>query len=300
MNIISVIGGSLCQWDIGRKVQVRTDCNEVHIGCVKDTEALVVIPYEENGQLVADIPNIVLQTGRNIAVYCVKDNVTVCSKVFGVKDRERPSDYLYVETPVLSWTEIMERLDGLSETDAETAAHLKALDEADAETNNRLNETESTTNERLTKLETAGLDVVLPETHLIVERKNANGGIAYLYERMGLTEGKTYTVFWDGKPYECVATHGSTGQGSDYTELVVLGGVNEPFVIFEWPKGKTVIDVEGATAWVGVDAGVEEVDIRITAKGIVTVDCIFIRSSESNKKFKLTIDDSGNLSTEEV
>ena len=87
MNIISVIGGSLCQWDIGRKIQVRFECDEVHVACVKDTEALVVVPYEENGQMVADIPNILLQSGRNIAVYCVKDNITLCSKVFGVKDR---------------------------------------------------------------------------------------------------------------------------------------------------------------------------------------------------------------------
>lgn len=261
MSIISIIGGSLCQWDIGRKVQLRIDCNEVHIACVKDAEALVVVPYEDNGQMVADIPNILLQSGRNIVVYCVKDNITVCSKVFGVKDRERPSDYLYVETEVLSWTEITDRLHAL---------------------------------------ETTGLDVVLPETHLIVEDKKANGGLIYLFEHMDLTIGKTYTVFWNGESYERVATRATTEHGGEYITLVGLGNYEDPFLIFEWPKGVNVSDKEGATAFIRVDAGIDEVDICITAKGIATVDCIYICSSESNKKFKLTVDDSGNISTTEV
>jgi hypothetical protein len=43
------------------------------------------------------IPNYLLQTGKQLCVYAVKDGVTIERKTFSVKKRERPENYVYDE-----------------------------------------------------------------------------------------------------------------------------------------------------------------------------------------------------------
>lgn len=105
---MKVIGSQLYQWESGRKLQINPLPNmrvdAVHFSNFGDTEALVVMPREENGVIVADIPNIMLQSGRNIVVYTVNvsaDSVeTLLDCTFAVRNRAKPSDYVYQETEV--------------------------------------------------------------------------------------------------------------------------------------------------------------------------------------------------------
>ena len=75
MSLITVIGTPLYQWETGRKLKIiplrgmRVD--SVHFSNYGDKTALVVKPREENGAYIADIPNILLQDDRSIAVYSV-------------------------------------------------------------------------------------------------------------------------------------------------------------------------------------------------------------------------------------
>lgn len=82
-----------------------------HMG---DAEALNVEPREENGIIVADIPNILLQSGQKIAVFLVDVNEnkveTTTHAVLPVIPRPRPTDYVYTETEVLSWQALEARV----------------------------------------------------------------------------------------------------------------------------------------------------------------------------------------------
>lgn len=118
MSNIKIIGTPLFQWEVGRKVQIvpvrnmRVDA--VHFSNFGDTEALVVKPKEENGMIVADIPNILLQSGSNIVVYSVnisQDSVeTILDCTFSVRNRAKPADYVYTETEVLTWESLDRRI----------------------------------------------------------------------------------------------------------------------------------------------------------------------------------------------
>lgn len=111
MGTMKVIGSALYQWEQGRKLRITpapgatvVDVQFAHPG---DTEALSVTPKEENGILVACIPNILLQSGQEIVAFLVNvssDKVeTTSHKVFHVVNRPKPADYAYEETEVVSW-----------------------------------------------------------------------------------------------------------------------------------------------------------------------------------------------------
>ena len=111
MGMIKVIGGTLYQWGIGRKVKViphndKSVC-EVHFAHQSDTNALVVIPTIENGEICAEIPNILLQSTEPICVYAIqKDDVTekcFCNCTLFVRYRPKPEDYVYTETERLNF-----------------------------------------------------------------------------------------------------------------------------------------------------------------------------------------------------
>lgn len=118
MSQISIIGTPLYQWESGRRLKIvplsgmRID--SVHFSNYGDSEALVVKPKEENGQIIADIPNILLQDDRNIVVHSVnvsEDKVeTIRECVFPVRKRAKPSSYVYTETEVLNYSSLDARL----------------------------------------------------------------------------------------------------------------------------------------------------------------------------------------------
>ncbi len=90
--MIEIIGPALSQWDVGRSVKItniEADC--FHLANKGDSKAVIMEIAE--GQ--AMIPDYLLRTGKQICVYAVKNGITVESKIFYVKNRERPEDYVY-------------------------------------------------------------------------------------------------------------------------------------------------------------------------------------------------------------
>lgn len=118
IGTIKVLGSALYQWELGRKVQIFL-APDMRVAAVQfahmgDAEALNVEPREENGIIVADIPNILLQSGQKIAVFLVDVNEnkveTTTHAVLPVIPRPRPTDYVYTETEVLSWQALEARV----------------------------------------------------------------------------------------------------------------------------------------------------------------------------------------------
>lgn len=103
--MIILVGGSLYQWDTGRKVTITSlgdaEIREVHFANKGDLKARVVNAENENGKITASIPNVLLQSGKPVVVYAVAvtdgEEKTVESKCFCVTARERPDDYVYEE-----------------------------------------------------------------------------------------------------------------------------------------------------------------------------------------------------------
>ena len=90
--MIEIIGTPLNQWDTGRSVQV-TDITADHVHFANKGDSKAVIMELADSQ--AKIPDYLLQTGKQVCVYAVKNGVTVDSKIFYVKTRERPENYVY-------------------------------------------------------------------------------------------------------------------------------------------------------------------------------------------------------------
>ena len=97
------------QWDQHQQVEisgVEEPC-QVHFTQQDSAEGcLVVKPQREGDLLVAAVPNILLQTAAPITVYiyrCDEARYTDRHAVFNVAAREKPTDYVYTETEVLTW-----------------------------------------------------------------------------------------------------------------------------------------------------------------------------------------------------
>lgn len=123
MTSMKIIGTSLHQWEVGRRLQIiplqdmRVDA--VHFSNPGDPEALVVKPLEEDGMIIANIPNILLQSGNNLVVYSVNvssDCVeTLQDCVFSVRKRAKPSDYVYTEVEILNYETLEKRMKAIEE-----------------------------------------------------------------------------------------------------------------------------------------------------------------------------------------
>jgi hypothetical protein len=118
--LIELIGGKLYQWDTGRKVKVALDnkpVSEVHFCTLGDENALVALPYEVDGNIVANIPNILLQNNGAVCVYIVSATEngerTIGKRTFAVASRAKPEGYIYTETEVLNYTLLDNRLKNL-------------------------------------------------------------------------------------------------------------------------------------------------------------------------------------------
>ena len=92
--MIEIVGTALHQWDVGRYVQVTgIEVEYVHFANKGDSKAVIVGAVD----ITAKIPDHLLQTGKQLCVYAVKDGITIESKIFYVKNREKPDDYVYEE-----------------------------------------------------------------------------------------------------------------------------------------------------------------------------------------------------------
>ena len=105
------------QWDIDRKLIIEDNSiNQVHFCNRTDSCSLVCEVYEENGQRLVNVPNVLLQNDWRINVYGYDKNYTKHSAVFDVVKRTKPADYVYTETEVKTYTELEERIDKIEET----------------------------------------------------------------------------------------------------------------------------------------------------------------------------------------
>lgn len=113
MTIRLEAGEYLTQWDKDQRV-VMTDAPEgvkVHFASNMDREgAYVVRPYTEDGATYADIPNIVLTHAGIVNVYIYADGRTIYAWHMAVRKREKPADYVYTETELLTWEALDERI----------------------------------------------------------------------------------------------------------------------------------------------------------------------------------------------
>ena len=90
--MIEIIGTAINQWDSGRSVMVTdVKASHVHLANQGDSKAAVMELVDSQ----VPIPDYLLQTGKQLCVYAVLNGVTVERKVFPVKKRERPADYVY-------------------------------------------------------------------------------------------------------------------------------------------------------------------------------------------------------------
>lgn len=92
--MIEIIGHALNQWDVGRSAKVTNiEADHFHFANKGDLKAVVM----EIVDSLAKIPDYLLQTGKQLCVYAVKDGVTIESRTFSVRNRERPESYVYEE-----------------------------------------------------------------------------------------------------------------------------------------------------------------------------------------------------------
>lgn len=87
------------QWDRERKIKLYdVEPNiEVHFAYGGDTSAIVVLSYaeDESGNVLCDVPNMLLQRSGTLQIYIYLDEATVERTQFPVLSRPRPEDYVY-------------------------------------------------------------------------------------------------------------------------------------------------------------------------------------------------------------
>ena len=136
---------SFYQWDLNQKVTSETFQvgDKIHFYSLRHPTALATKAYALDGKVVADVPNILLQTTNPIKIYRYISNPTsaqtVDEETFVVKQKPQPSDYFYTETELYELRSDVEK--SVSELDEiKTSLNL-------AEQSRAMSEDERVTNE---------------------------------------------------------------------------------------------------------------------------------------------------------
>lgn len=119
MIIIEGSKPALYQWDLNQRLELTDiDSNiEVHFSRIDDNknESLVLLTYEENGRIYANIPNIFLQERGVIYVYIYVRNENEMRTKYEaeilVLPREKPADYIYTETETKTFEALEKRIE---------------------------------------------------------------------------------------------------------------------------------------------------------------------------------------------
>lgn len=124
----------LYQWDLNRRLRIADPkVTEVHFCNGSDDCALVVKTYTDDtydGNLYADIPNIILQSDLPIKAYAyINDTYTKECHTFKVVKRNKPSDYVYTETDIMSYDSLAKRIEEMEQGKVPTEAIEKAVDD---------------------------------------------------------------------------------------------------------------------------------------------------------------------------
>lgn len=113
------------QWDVGQRLIVDDTIIAVHYDNGTG-DALVCGVYEYEGQYVADVPNIMLQTVWAIKCYAYCGECVRAEKVYEVEKRSRPDDYIYTETETLRYSSLLEMINATNDDLATVEQSLEA------------------------------------------------------------------------------------------------------------------------------------------------------------------------------
>lgn len=112
--MLCVHGSPLYQWDRNRQLKIDSvDPNsnfEIHCCHKDDSTSLVVTPIIEGDVMLVNIPNILLQRSGFLRVYVVVSGDTIYDQSFYIMARQKPDDYIYTETEVLSYASLDARI----------------------------------------------------------------------------------------------------------------------------------------------------------------------------------------------
>lgn len=102
------------QWDTNQKLIVDAGyACEVHFRDPDSTKAMIVEPYELDGQTVVNVPNVLFQGIDSILAWvyvCVGDECTKYEASFAVWPRQKPDDYVYTETEIKRFDDLEKRM----------------------------------------------------------------------------------------------------------------------------------------------------------------------------------------------
>ena len=119
------------QWDTNQKI---TSPNfevgdEIHFFNIKQKNAIVVLAYRLEDKVVADVPNILLQSSYSITAYRYVYESTIEECTFTVTQRAKPDDYVYTETEILSYATLDERVRNLENSEIDANAVKTIIEE---------------------------------------------------------------------------------------------------------------------------------------------------------------------------
>ena len=119
--MIQLIGSELYQWELGRQVKLNAPNLEVipelHFIDYKSPNCIVVEHKMVDGEIIYDIPNILLQQTRGVFIYIVQI-IGDCKEVIGtanfkIKPKQKSPNYVYTETEIKSYEALEERVAAL-------------------------------------------------------------------------------------------------------------------------------------------------------------------------------------------
>ena len=118
------------QWDLDRKlIVVDKSIEEVHFSNHREGEALICETYLQGDVLLVDVPNILLQDNWRIIAYAYDESYTKHQEEFEVIKRSKPADYVYTETEVKNYDDLMKRLEQIEENGISDEAVERAIEE---------------------------------------------------------------------------------------------------------------------------------------------------------------------------
>ena len=111
----------LYQWDTDVRLILTepegVTITEVHFANDLSASAAVVEVQRDGGSATVAVPNILMQSPREIVAYCyihtANGGHTEEHAIFPVESRKRPDDYVYTETEVRTWVELDARIKAL-------------------------------------------------------------------------------------------------------------------------------------------------------------------------------------------
>lgn len=119
------------QWDINQRITSDTFQvgDEIHFSTKTQDNAFVVLAYDHEGTVVADVPNILLQEHFSILAYRYtldgESAQTIESQAFAVERRAKPDGYVYTETEVQRYADLDKRIQALEDAPAASQEDLE-------------------------------------------------------------------------------------------------------------------------------------------------------------------------------